>query len=267
MNEKRGAPSGIALDVAVLRASVLPVLLVAGVLALVQVAQAKDLGVQGKAWDITEVDVRQLMVESAARVDWDAANEQAKESAEQYTQNLPRRSMPVAERTQTRWVDPSMTLASDIRVPVRDEKTGRWSWQVLYRKGQNVNPLATHRPLTAMLFFDARDRDQVTFVQQALVRNPYGLVPVEVSGENFKDLATLLGRPVFYANQPLVERFSIQHAPSVVYPGKAEHALHLGVTSFGRPFRTDELEQAWAPLVAAIREDTSRNGADNVPPR
>lgn len=226
--------------------------LAAWILACMPLVQAKDFGVQAKAWDITEVDARQLMVESATRADWDAASAQARQSAEQYVENLPRRSLPVASYSQTRWMDPSMTLASDIQAPVRDEKSGRWSWQVLYRKGQRVNPLATHRPTTAMLFFDARDREQIAFVQEALQRNPYGLVPVEVSGENFKDLATLLGRPVFYANQPLIERFAVTHAPSVVYPGKDAHALQLGVTAFGRPFRTQELEQAWAPL-AAIR--------------
>lgn len=227
---------------------------------------ARDLGVQGKAWDITEVDVRRLMVESAAGANWSEAQGDLEHSARRYLDNLPRRSLPVASRTETRWFDPSMTLASDIRVPVRDAKTQRWSWQALYRKGQRFNPLSTHRPLTAMLFFDGRDPAQVDFVRHALTRNPYGLMPVEVSGENPTKLAERLSRPVFYADAALLERFSVTQAPALLYPGKNGQALLLGLTAFAQPFRVEELEQAWA-LPAAIRKSTVVKGASNATSR
>lgn len=226
-------------------------------------AQARDLGVQAKTWDITEIDVRRLVVGSAANADWSRAHEELERSAARYLDSLPRRSLPVAGQTQTRWIDPSMTLASDVRVPVRDEASGRWSWRVLYRKGQTFNPLSTHRPLTAMLFFDARDEAQVRFVQTALQRNPYGLVPVDISGENPTKLAARLERPVFYADAALLARFFVEQAPALLYPGQGEQALRLGLTAFASPFRIDELERVW-PSASAIRRSTSVKGAPNA---
>lgn len=226
-------------------------------------ASARDLGVQAKTWDVTEIDVRRLVVESAADADWTQAHGELERSAARYLESLPRRSLPVAERTQTRWIDPSMTLASDIRVPVRDASTGRWSWQVLYRKGQTFNPLSTQRPLTAMLYFDARDERQTAFVQDALARNPLGVVPVEVSGANPAKLARRFERPVFHADEALLARFAVDQVPALLYPGEGVHALALGLTTFASPFRIEELERAW-PTSTAIRGNASAKGAPNA---
>lgn len=218
---------------------------------------AKNLGVQGNVWPVVEVDMRQLMIESAARADWSEARDQATNSAKKYLQTLPKRSFPTPEKTVTAWVNPSVTVSSDIQMPVKNA-SGAYEWQVLAAKGSSYNPLSTVRPATAFLLFDGADEAQVKLVRAALALEPNRLVPVEAGRGDLGTNNKTLGRPVFYASDAMLSRFRVQYLPSVVFPGSGAQELLLGVTSLAPPFKAEELLKAWpgiqvSPQPASVK--------------
>jgi conjugal transfer pilus assembly protein TraW len=226
------------------------IFIVAALLAAVSSAQATDLGVQGKTWPIIEIDFRQLMLESASRADLSAAQNEVKASTEKFFDSFPQRYLPSIDKTTTRYIDPSITLGSDIMAPVPDDG-GDYQWRVLAPKGARLNPLVKYRPLTAMLFFDGRDEAQLQFVRDVLKANPMRVVPVETAGANVKNLSKSFKRPIFYANDAMMARFNVEHLPSLLYPGSGDYSLYLGMTSFAAPYKQAELESVW-PVNAPV---------------
>jgi len=223
-------------------------------LALSAGAAAHDLGVQGKVWEITEIDIRQLMMESAIRANFSQYDNQRKESAKQFLSNLPKRTMGVVERTETRWIDPSIEIASDVQGAGENEVTKELQWSTMVRKGTRVNPLHVYRPVTAMLFFDGHSEEQVAFVEKVLREDQHGRVLlVEAAGADIGKLTKSFGRPVFYANEQMVQRFSINIAPALLYAGSGEHEGTLGLTMFAAPYQVSALTAAWSLDVTKSR--------------
>lgn len=208
---------------------------------------AKDLGVHSRVYDIVEIDIRELLVASAARVDTEEIQEAVRSSAERYLDNLPRRTTSRVASTQTRWLNPSFILDDDIRAPVQNEE-GEWEWVVLYRKGTSFNPLSVQRPTNAMLFFDGDDEEQVEFVAAMIEAYPSKVMPVEATGANPEKLAEQLGVPVFTVTDQMRARFQIRATPALLYPGEGAHYLELGMTEFAAPYSTTEAEQVWPSL-------------------
>lgn len=209
---------------------------------------AKDLGVQGTVYPIVERDIRQMMVEQAAQVEWDKVQEEVQAGAKAYLDNLPKRALPPAAQTQTVWMDPSIVLTSDIQVPVKGPD-GTFKWQVLAAKGTRVNPLEQNRPVTAMLFFDGSDPDQLAAVAKVLEAEPMRITPVEAGKGSVRESHEKLARPVFHANDAMVSRFQLRHLPSLVYPGSGARSLYLGITSFAAPYLPSEILAAWPDIA------------------
>lgn len=238
-------------------------LLAAALLCVLGSAVAKDYGVQGNIWPITEVDIRRLLIESAARVDWKAVNQEAANSGKNFLSNLPKRQLPLSPQTATQYFDPSMVVESDIKAPVR-QPDGSFTWQTLAAKGDRVNPLDKYRPTTAFFMFDGSQKDQVALLEQVLAREPNRIVPVEAGGADLKDLSDSFQRPIFYASDAMLARFKVQYLPSLVYPGTGQHSRYVGVTAYGLPFKADEVLSTWseiAPKPSAQPQRTSTTGA------
>lgn len=210
-------------------------------------AGAKDLGVQGNTWPIVEQDIRQMMVESAARTDWSQTQEEVKRSAETYLDRLPKRRLPLAPRTQTYWMDPSIQLSSDIQAPVT-QPNGTIVWQVIAAKGTRVNPLHQFRPVTGMFLFDGSDEAQVKLAQRVLAREPNRIVFVEAGSGNLNTSSETLARPVFHASDAMLSRFKVQYLPSFIYPGTGANADYVGVTSYAAPYKENEVLLSWPDL-------------------
>lgn len=208
---------------------------------------AKDLGVSGTIWPIIEIDVRQMMVEDAARTDWTKAQDALKDSAKSYIDNLPKRQLLSPDKTQTEWVDPSIVLSSDIQAPVK-RADGTYAWTVIAAKGDIVNPLEKFRPVTAFLLFDGSDEAQLALVKEVLAREELRIIPVETGSGNLNSNVKALRRPVYYANDGMMARFRVRYLPSLVYPGFGEHRLFLGNTSFALPYKAEEVLKAWPDL-------------------
>jgi conjugal transfer pilus assembly protein TraW len=215
-------------------------------------ASGKDLGVQGQLFPINEIDVRQLMLESAARADWDQVRDEVKDSANKFFDSLPKRSLPSPDKTHTRYIDPSISTGSDIMVPA-ENAAGDYQWTVMYPKGTRINPLDTYRPLTAMLFFDGHSEAQLRFVREALAANPMRIVPVETAGANVKDISKAFKRPIFYASDAMMARFKVTQLPALLYPATGDFGKYLGLTAFGTPYRQAELESVWPSHLKATQ--------------
>lgn len=197
-------------------------------------AAAKDYGVQGNTWKITEIDIRQLVVESASRADWGKVKNELVKSAKSYGDRLPKRYLSTSPDTTVVWHDPSFTLTSDIKAPVK-AADGTISWQVLKKKGTRVNPLDYQRPLQPLFYFDGGDPSQVALVQK-LVRESIRFIPVEAGSGNPEALAKQYGVPVFYADSFMMSKFDVKYLPAALYPGEGAHREQLGVFYYAKPF-------------------------------
>lgn len=214
-------------------------------------AHAKDYGVQGNVWPVTEVDVRQLLVESASRVDWSGPQAELKAAAENYLDRLPKRNLPVSDKTVTQWFDPSVVLSSDIQMPVK-QSDGTYQWRLMYPKGTKVNPLEKYRPVTAMLFVDSADEEQRRLVDSVLALEPNRIVIVESGQGSVKEMNDALKRPIFHAPDAMLSRFQVRNTPTLVYAGEGDQRLYLGITSFARPFDASQVVYTWPALRPAV---------------
>lgn len=215
-------------------------------------AWAHDLGVQGQLWPIQEVDLRELITEQVAKVNWDAINAQMVQSVKTFFDDLPQYGLPLAQTTKTVWVDPSIILNKPIVLPVKDAD-GNYAWRQEYPAGTKVNPLDYVTPISRMLFFSGNDPEQVAFVKAVLRAHPNNVMPVETDG-NPTVLSKAIQRPVFYASTPLLTRFGIQKIPSLLGAGRGEYSHYLAVTQMAPPYSVETVDAAWYGLVPSKKE-------------
>jgi conjugal transfer pilus assembly protein TraW len=115
--------------------------------------------------------------------------------------------------------DPSIVVQEAIR-----DADGR----VIVPPGTVVNPLDTVTLSQALLFIDARDREQVARARK-LIDERQGKVKVILTGGSYLDLMRRWQRPVFYDQQGnLTTKLGIRQVPALV-------------TQDGRRLRIDEL--------------------------
>lgn len=215
------------------------------------ISLARDLGVQGRVWQIIEIDIRDLMIQSASKADPDKLRDELKQSAERYLENLPKRTLQSASRTATRWIDPSFTLNSDIQAPIQDAN-GEWQWSILHKKGTRFNPLTLQKPRNAMFYFSATSAEEAAFALALSRKYPGKVLLVESSGVNPDKLSVKFGEPVFSAKQQQLDRFQIDTTPSLLYAGEGEHDLYLGLTEFAPPFSIAQVEQVWPSISKGV---------------
>jgi len=221
-------------------------------------ALAKDFGVQGQVWPIIERDMRELLVASAARVDWAKTQEQAKENAKKYLDRLPKRAMPTVAQYEFRWFDPSIVLLQDIQAPVR-QADGSLRWQTLAARGSRVSPLQHVQPTTALFFYDGGNAEQMRLAVNLARRSADYFMFIEAGRGSLRQASEAIGRPVYHANDALLARFEVRALPSLVFPGKGESAGFLGIATFAPPYSDATVRQLWPLPPAASR--SPRNDA------
>lgn len=210
-------------------------------------AIAKDYGVHGNLWEITEVDVRVLLMTEVANADWSGPKRELEDSAKNYLTNLPKRFLPEPAETGIAWMDPSFELQEDINVPFK-RHDGEYAWRVLHKAGTKVNPLDRITPATAMFFFDGSVPEQVELAKHVLSLEPNRIVPVEAGAGDLQQVNNALGRAAFHANDSMIGRFEIKYLPTLLYPGTGQHKSYLAVHSFARPFDANAVASAWPIL-------------------
>lgn len=208
-------------------------------------AFSTDLGIQGKVWPIIERDIREDLVLSASEVDWEKKQKELTENAKGYLDRLPKRNFPLAQENKIVYIDPSIVLTSDIQAPV-EQADGSFKWEVMAKKGTRVNPLHTNKPVTAFLFFDGSDPDQIKLLKEILNLNSYQVVFVEAGSGSVKLTSDLLERPIFHANDALISKFSIQALPSLVFPGDEDYSDYIAVKQLAKPLVAEYVLNSWS---------------------
>lgn len=193
-------------------------------------ALAHDLGVQGKVFKVEEPNLVLYFLAKAARVDWQQKGKQLESKIDHKLHNMPNVGLDQAERTETHYIDPSITLQQDITAPIK-QPDGSYAWKVVYHKGDRVNPLTRVQPVTRMLFFDPTDPKQKAFALSAKAAYPNRIMLV-VTGGDIDDLSKQLGQPVFYALPFLVKKFNLKAVPALAGTGMGKYAYDLAVTTF-----------------------------------
>lgn len=193
-------------------------------LSLLPIARADDLGVVGPTYDIAEPDL--LEVIQSRLYQMEKSGELTKKQDEyrgrvvgEIEKPKPVTGIKATAVKRTFYYDPTMVLDHDIR---------GGDGSILFARGLKVNPLDHVSLRDELIFFDGRDRRQVTFAQRRL-RNLKGAAkPIMVAGEPLNLMRDWKRRVFYDQGGALVRRLGIRQVPAVV-------------TQDGKRLRVDEV--------------------------
>jgi conjugal transfer pilus assembly protein TraW len=124
------------------------------------------------------------------------------------------------DRARTYYFDPTITLSKDLATP---------EGQLISPAGTVVNPLTIVSLSKALLFFDAREKDQVSMAKKTIDRLQGKVKPI-LTGGSYMDLMRSWKKQVYYDQSGvLVTKLGIRQVPALV-------------TQEGNKLRIDELE-------------------------
>ena len=194
----------------------------------------------GPTWEIVEPDMRLAIVAEAHGVDWDSVNEHLAGQAQNHTRDIPDWFVPIAEHTETHFVDPSYTLGEDIEA-LKRQPDGTYQWGVIYEAGTKVNPLEHMQPESWLLVVDLRADEQRELAMTLKARHPANLTVIVTAGDP-GDLASDLGQAVYFAEEWHFDRLGITHTPSLAGVRDSRPDV-IEVTHFAYPYDATTLEE------------------------
>lgn len=172
---------------------------------------AKDLGVIGKIYEITETDFLDFVqmklrhMERTGKID---ALQQKMANLARERANRPPKVAGITKAVVTKtWdFDPTHTVTQDVITP-----SG-----VIVKAGTKINPLDTVQLRQELFFYDADDAKQVNWVTQKLKQlNGRGKL-ILVNGA-IADQSKLFNRPIYFDQSgALTSKFNIVHVPAFV---------------------------------------------------
>ena len=233
-----------------IRSAVLRLACLAGALCALP-AGSVDLGVHGVVYEVVEPDIRGVIVEQLQQVDVTAIQKEMLDSTKKYFDTMPAVNIPRATTTKTRWWDPSVVIADDIKYPAKDAR-GEFYWEVAVAKGTVVNPLDSITMRERLLYFNANDKQQVAFAKAALQRYP-DIVPIITAGNPDK-LGKAWSRPVYFITPLEQSRYQLTGLPTFLTPTKPEgpYARRLAITTINLPEKTAILDLAWWGILDGV---------------
>ena len=180
---------------------------------LAAVANAQDLGVIGPVYPIAEPSLLEVILSKLR--DEQASGRLAKRQRDAQANAARAVEHPQAITTvkrartaRTFYYDPSIVVPYAI-----SDAEGR----IIVAPGTKVNPLDTVSLSKRLLFFDARDPQQLTRAR-TLIDQHHGRVKLILTGGSYLDLMRRWKLPVFFDQQGLLtEKLRIQHVPALVY--------------------------------------------------
>lgn len=172
-------------------------------------AEAKDLGVHGRIWEIEEKDIvsyikSQITDEKAEKIQKDFISN----SKKHINRPKPVDGISITQKSKVHYYNPEITLTKDII-----DQTGK----VLYKQGTKVNPL-DHQPFTRqLLFIDGDNAKQVKFAISKHRQVGEDLKIVLVSGSPI-ELMKQNKAIRFYFDQEgyLTKTFGIETVPTLI---------------------------------------------------
>lgn len=181
------------------------------VLPALPAVQARDFGVMGQTFPITEPDILSTIEAKLHNLEQSGGIAKLQEQLKAKAAERVRRPLPVAglspATSPRRWThDPSIVVEADIR----DHKGN-----LIARAGQRVNPLEFISLRQDLVFLDGDDADQLAW---AVKRYPQALRAkiIFVSGSPFDRMKDHGRRFYFDQKGQLTAKFGIRHTPAVV---------------------------------------------------
>lgn len=179
---------------------------------LMPIAQADDLGVVGPTYDISEPDL--LEVIQSRLYQMEESGELAKKQGEYRDRVVgaiekpkPVTGIKATAAKRTFYYDPTMILDHDIR---------GGDGSILFARGLKVNPLDHVSLREKFIFFDGRDRRQVTFTQRTLQNLKGAVKPIMIAGEPLNLMRNWKRRIFYDQGGTLVRRLGIRQVPAIV---------------------------------------------------
>lgn len=188
------------------------------------IAYAEELGVVGPTYDIAELDLLEAIQSRLNRMEKSGELDRKQGEYRDHVVGAIEKPKPVpglktTAAKRTYFIDPTWTLDRDIRSA---------DGALLFARGLKVNPLDHTSLREKLVFFDGRDRRQISFARQMLRNHDRAVKPILVAGEPL-NLMRGWKRQVFYdQGGTLVRRLGIRQVPAVV-------------TQDGKRLRVDEV--------------------------
>lgn len=175
--------------------------------------QAQDLGVIGPVYPIAEPSLLEVITAKLRDAEKDGLLSRLQSEAQANVRHAIEQPAPASgvsrtTKPRTFYYDPSVVVPYAIT-----DAEGK----VLVTPGTRVNPLDTVSLSKKLLFFDARDLEQLRRAQ-GILHQHQGKVKLILTGGSYLDLMRRWKRPVFYDQQgQLIEKLGIQQVPALVY--------------------------------------------------
>jgi conjugal transfer pilus assembly protein TraW len=185
-----------------------------------------DLGKWGQTVNIAERDFIEEMKSRLAGIDWEAKKVKAIDS---YWQKQRFLELPQTKQEKVFHLDAVYQVERDFVLP---------DGKVVARAGQKIDLFKIMPPTFMLVVFDAADPKQLEWAVktgkeltgQQWVRVKYitTRIPEREHGwESLSRLYDVLDAPVFLLNEPVRDRFKLQHVPSTVRYDKAKHKFEV----------------------------------------
>ena len=176
------------------------------------IAPAHDLGVIGPVYPIAEPSLLEVILAKLKEAEASGALSRLQREAQSNAKRMVEHPLAVATVTKTTqprtfYYDPTIVVP----YPINDA-----DGNVIAMPGTQMNPLDTVSLSKHLLFFDARDVEQLTRARQLLERYR-GKVKLILIGGSHLDLARKWKQPVYYDQQgSLTEKLRIRQVPALV---------------------------------------------------
>lgn len=175
-------------------------------------AATADYGKIGATYEVGERDMLEWIEKRVAeKVASGEALRYQQQQAEKIKRKLlnpePLGTVTRAIKNRTLFYDPTFTVDENIT----DDRG-----QILVAAGTTINPLDRVGLSRPLVFFDARDKNQVAFAKRYLDSREGLAKPILVGGSYF-ELMKKWDTPVYYDQQgALIRKLGIQHVPAIV---------------------------------------------------
>lgn len=181
-------------------------------LLVVTTARSEDLGVLGPVYPIAESDLLDVIHARLQQKQKAGGLEAMQKEAQKRVIAAIEKPLAVTGLGKTKtprsyYYDPSIVVADNVV-----DDTGH----ILISKGTKANPLDVMQFSQTLLFFDGTDAAQC-ILAQTMMKNRKGLKPILVAGSYMELMRRWKKRLYFDQHGTLVQRFSIQNVPAVVY--------------------------------------------------
>lgn len=193
------------------------------------ISTAKDLGIMGNVWDVTEQDFRVRMYEDASKVDWGKINNDLEVNAKGFIDRQKKWGVPVATENKIKLVDISQELTEDL-MGYEPQADGSFKQIVLFKKGYRFNPLERMSFYKWFAMFDGNVDAQVEWAKSLHKEMPGRFVFVASDGK-LSELNENLDLPVYPVNEWLFVTAGVEKTPAIVGVSKLS-ATKLTVAEF-----------------------------------